>query len=87
MRGAVGAMVTFETLPDAVTPPTDNAELAINDAYELDNGVTLRFTFRDEGTLEFTAPAGSRSAAAPTIPEDLSPSTARAMKILAERWS
>jgi hypothetical protein len=51
---SVGEYVTFETLTDAATPPTDNAQLAINDPYELNNGVTLRFTFRDEVSLQFT---------------------------------
>jgi hypothetical protein len=51
----VGEVVRFETLIDGVTTPTDNSELPITDAYELNNGVTLRFTFRDEMTQLFTA--------------------------------
>jgi hypothetical protein len=51
---SVGDFVTFETLTDALTAPTDNATLAISDPYQLNNGVTLRFRFRNEDTLQFT---------------------------------
>ncbi|MEX2317118.1 MAG: hypothetical protein WD669_08200 [Pirellulales bacterium] len=52
----VGNSVTFEVLPDAITTPSDNAPLAVNAEYELNNGVRLRFAFLDVASGQFTDP-------------------------------